>query len=86
MNVLKLPQLAWQGTKALEIPLPDGWQVEMCHVADYDRLALALDHIKAAVPQNLIGTPPIRELASGKKEIDRQICIAGGLQLDHITW
>ena len=69
MNVLKLPQLAWHGTKALELPLPDSWQVEMCHMAGYDRPALTPDQIKAAVTQNLFGTPPIRELAKGKKEV-----------------
>jgi len=69
MNVLKLPQLAWHGTKALELPLPDSWQVEMCHMAGYDRPTLTPDQIKAAVTQNLIGSPPIRELAKGKKEV-----------------
>jgi nickel-dependent lactate racemase len=69
MNMLKLPQLAWHGTKALELPLPDGWQVEMCHIAGYDRPTLTPDQIRTAVTQNLIGTPPIREMAKGKKEV-----------------
>lgn len=68
-NVLKLPQLAWHGTKAMELPLPDSWQVEMCHMAGYDRPTLTPDQIRAAVTQNLIGTPPIREIAKGKKEV-----------------
>ena len=68
-NVLKLPQLAWHGTKAMELPLPDSWQVEMCHMAGYARPALTPDQIGAAVTQNLIGTPPIREIAKGKKEV-----------------
>ena len=69
MNALKLPQLAWFGTKSLELPVPEGWQVEVCNMAGYDRPALTPDQIKAAVTQNLIGAPPIRELAKGKKEV-----------------
>ena len=69
MSVLKLPQLAWHGTKTLELTLPDSWQVEMCHMAGYDRPALTPDQIKDAVARNLSGTPPIRELAKGKGEV-----------------
>jgi nickel-dependent lactate racemase len=69
MNTLKLPQLAWYGTKELELPLSDSWQVEMGYMAGYNRPALTFDQIKAAVTQDLIGTPPIRELAKGKKEV-----------------
>ncbi|MFC1915742.1 lactate racemase domain-containing protein [Chloroflexota bacterium] len=69
MPVLKLPQLAWYGIKELELPLADSWQIETCHMAGYNRPTLTSDQIKAAVTQNLIGTPPIRELAKGKKEV-----------------
>jgi len=69
MKMLKLPQLAWDRTKELELPLADIWQVEMGYMAGYDRPALTPDQIKAALTQNLIGTPPIRKLAKGKKEV-----------------
>jgi len=69
MKMLKLPQLAWDGTKELELSITDSWQVEMGYMAGYDRPALTPDQIKAAVTQNLIGTPPIRKLAKGKKEV-----------------
>ena len=69
VKILKLPQLAWYGTKELELPLADSWQVEMGYMAGYDRPALTSDQIKAAVTQKLIGTSPIRELAKGKKEV-----------------
>jgi len=69
VKILKLPQLAWYGTKELELPLVDSWQVETGYMAGYDRPALTPDQIKAAITQNLIGTPPIRELAKGKKEV-----------------
>ena len=44
-NMLKLPQLAWHGTKELELPNPDKWQVEMGYMAGYDRPALSPDEI-----------------------------------------
>ena len=68
-NMLKLPQLAWHGIKELELPLPDNWQVEMGYMAGYDRPALSPDRIREAVTGKLIGLPPIRELARGKKEV-----------------
>ena len=67
-NTIKLPQLAWYEPKELELPLPDSWQVEVCNMAGYNRPAMTNNQIKASVT-NLIGTPPIRELARGKKEV-----------------
>ncbi len=69
MKMLKLPQMAWDGTKALELPVTDSWQIEISHMAGYNRPALTTDQIKTAVTQNLIDSPPIRELAKGKKEV-----------------
>jgi len=68
-QTLRLPQLAWHGTKELALPLPDDWQVEMGYRAGYNRPALTSDQIREAVTRNLIGIPPIRELARGKKEV-----------------
>ena len=67
-NIIKLPQLAWHDTKALEVTFPDAWQVEVCNMAGYDRPAMSLDGIKAAIAAP-IGTPPIKELARGKKDV-----------------
>lgn len=67
-NVVKLPQLAWYEAKELKITLPDSWQVEVCNMAGYNRLAMNDNQIKASIT-NLIGTPPIRELAKGKNEV-----------------
>jgi len=69
VNALKLPQLAWHGTKELELPIADGWEVEMGCMAGCNRAALTPEQIKAAVTKNLIGVPPIREMARGKKEV-----------------
>ncbi len=68
MNSITVPQLAWHETKKLELPLPDGWQLEMCNMAGYDRPAMKPEEIKAAIGSP-IGTVPIRELARGKKEV-----------------
>ena len=68
MNTITLPQLAWYETKELELPLPDSWQVEVCNMAGYSRLAMKTDEIKAAIAKP-IGSSPIRELAKGKNEV-----------------
>ena len=68
MNTIKLSQPAWYEPKEFVLPLPDGWQVEVCNMAGYNRSALTPDEIKAAISKP-IGIPPIRELAKGKKEV-----------------
>ena len=68
MNTITLPQLAWHGTKKLELPLPDSWQVELYNMVGYNRPAIKPDEIKASLT-DLIGTAPIRELARGKNEV-----------------
>jgi len=68
MALVKLPQLAWYGTKELALPLPDNWQAEVYNMAGFDQRAMKPDEIKAAVT-SLIGLPPIAELARGKKEV-----------------
>jgi nickel-dependent lactate racemase len=68
MSLVRLPQLAWYGTKELELTLPDSWQVEVYNMAGFDRPAMKPDEIKDAIA-NLIGSPPIRELARGKNEV-----------------
>ena len=68
MALVKLPQLAWYGTKELALPLPDSWQAEIYNMAGFDQRAMKPDEIKGAIT-NLIGLPPIKELARGKKEV-----------------
>jgi nickel-dependent lactate racemase len=68
MQVIKVPQLAWYGTKELELPIPDNWQVETCNMAGYNRAAMSPQQIKAAIGKP-IDIPPIRELAKGKNEV-----------------
>ena len=67
-KVIGLPQLAWHDPKELKLPVPDGWQIEICNMAGYNRPALTDEQIKGSIT-NPIGTSPIRELARGKKEV-----------------
>jgi len=68
VNTIKLSQPAWYDPKEFVLSLPDGWQIEVCNMAGYNRSALTPDEIKAAISKP-IGIPPIRELAKGKKEV-----------------
>ena len=68
MSVIKLPELAWYGARELELSLPDRWPVKFYNFAGYDRAALGPEEIQAAIAAP-IGSPPIRELARGKKAV-----------------
>jgi len=68
MSLVKLPQLAWYGTRELELPLPDDWQTKVYNMAGFNRPAMKPEEIKSALT-NLIGSPPIRELARGKSNV-----------------
>lgn len=67
-NLIRLPQLPWEGPGELELPLPDSWEVEVCNIAGYNRPALNDEQIRASITR-LIGSPPIREIARGKNEV-----------------
>ncbi len=69
MTVIRLPQLAWHGHAELELPLPSGWEVEMGFMSGHNRPALTAAQVRAGVTEDLIGIPPIPELARGKKEV-----------------
>ena len=67
-TTLEVPQLPWHGARPLELAFPDEWQVDVCNMAGYDRPAMTDDQIRAAIATP-IDTPPISELARGKKEV-----------------
>jgi lactate racemase len=67
-NVIRLPQLCWNGVRDLELPLPDEWQVEICNMKGYNRRALTPEEIRKAV-QNPLGCPPIHVSVKNKKQI-----------------
>ena len=48
-NSVKVPQMAWYQPSELELPMPDGWQVETCNIAGYDLPALTDEQIKTRI-------------------------------------
>ncbi len=68
MSSIRLPQLAWYGAKELELSIPEKWPVKFYNFAGYDRPPMRPEEIRAAIASP-IGSPPIRELARGKKEV-----------------
>ena len=67
-KIVKVPQLAWHNPRELALTFPDSWDVEVLNMAGYNTPAMTTEQIKASIT-NLIGSPPIRELAKGKKEV-----------------
>lgn len=67
-NILKLPQLAWNGVCDLNLPLPENWNLEVCNMTGYNRKALSPSEIRSAILKP-IGTPPIRVLARKKNQV-----------------
>jgi nickel-dependent lactate racemase len=67
-NKLKVPQLAWHGVKDLDLNFPDNWKITVNNMEGYNRPAISEGQIRAAI-RFPIGTPPIRTLAKGKKQV-----------------
>ncbi len=67
-KTIKLPELAWYNKRELELSIPDSWQVDVCNMAGFNAPAMQPAQIKAAI-DNTLGSPTIRELAKGKKEV-----------------
>ncbi|MBN1188935.1 MAG: DUF2088 domain-containing protein [Dehalococcoidales bacterium] len=66
-NLIKLPQLAWHGTRDLELVLPESWEVDVCNMSGFDRRALTDDEIGRAI-RDPIGMEPLRKIAADRKE------------------
>ena len=64
---VSLPELLWYGNGTLELALPDEWDVEICRMRGARRPELDESAIAAAI-RNPIGSPPIRELAAGRRK------------------
>ncbi|MFH0942422.1 MAG: lactate racemase domain-containing protein [Chloroflexota bacterium] len=67
-NTVKLPRLAPDETRELELSFPESWEVAVCPIAGGQRPRLRPEEIKQAVAHP-IGTPPLRELARGKRDV-----------------
>jgi len=68
MPSITLPQLNWYGTKTIDFPLADRWQIETLHISGWQLPGLTPVEITHAL-RNPIGCPPLQELARGKKEV-----------------
>lgn len=68
MPTIELPELNWYGSKLQGFSLPDRWQVNVYNMSGYNKTAMKSAEIRAVL-NNPIGTKPLKELASGKKEV-----------------
>ncbi len=64
---IRIPTHAWYGDREMELPFPASWQVEECRMAGHDAPALDDGQLRDQLNQPL-GTPPLRELAQGRKQ------------------
>ena len=61
-----LPELLWYGNTTVDISFPEDWDVEICPMQGAEKPPISTDDIDAAV-KSPIGSPPLKELARGKK-------------------
>jgi hypothetical protein len=64
-NMVRVPQMCWEGVCDLELTFPKEWNIEVVNMAGYNQKALSAAEINKAISKPL-GLPPIRELAAGK--------------------
>jgi len=67
-NTVKVLQSAWYGDYELNLELPTSWDVAICRMRGHDRPRLNEAEIRDAF-SHPIGSPPIREVAKGKKDV-----------------
>ena len=65
---VKIPQLLWHGNTEMEINFPSSWSVYYCPMKGGEKKRLGLKEMERAF-SHPIGSPPIHELARGKKEV-----------------
>jgi len=65
---VRVPQLYWYNPSEVELDFPDSWEVHFCPPRGHDRPRLSPQEMQKAF-DNPIGTPPLRELARGRKEV-----------------
>jgi nickel-dependent lactate racemase len=65
---VRVPQLYWYNPSELELDFPESWEVHFCPPRGHDRPGLTPEEMQRAF-DNPIGTPPLRQLARGRKEV-----------------
>jgi lactate racemase len=69
VGTVRLMEYAWsENPREVDYCLPDGWEVTVYHIAGYNRPVLSSEEIGQAIASP-IGSPSIRDLASGKKKV-----------------
>lgn len=65
---IKVPQLLWYGKSEMELEFPNSWSLFFCSMKGGEKKKLNEREMEEAF-NHPIGTPPLHELARGKKEI-----------------
>jgi lactate racemase len=65
---IRIPQHIWYGNTEMELPFPSSWKVLFCPMKGGERKKLTSQEMEKAF-LTPIGSKPISELASGKKEV-----------------
>jgi nickel-dependent lactate racemase len=65
---VRVPQLYWYEASELELDFPDSWEVHFCPPKGHDRPRLSAEEMQRTF-DNPVGTPPLRELARGRKQV-----------------
>lgn len=66
-NSFSIPVEAWYDEREIQIDFPERWQIEICTMSGHGRKELADDDLRRALIEP-IASPPLKELARGKKE------------------
>ena len=65
---VSIPIKAWFGDETLELKFPENWEIHECRMEGHGTKALSLDEMREEI-ENPIGTPPLAEIAKGKKQV-----------------
>lgn len=68
MQRFVVPQLPLHGPKDFVLTFPSTWDVEMRPMAGHNRPEIGIEDVRMAL-RNPIGSSPLRELASGRKQV-----------------
>ncbi len=68
MSIIKLPQMAWNGVRDLDLSLPDSCDINICEMNGSRRPHLNAQQIRSAI-NNPIGSEPLQILARNKKQV-----------------
>ncbi|MBI4331771.1 MAG: DUF2088 domain-containing protein [Chloroflexi bacterium] len=68
-NIVRMPQYQWtDNPREIEFHFPDSWDVTVYNIAGAGRPVMTAEQVRAAIASP-IGSPPLKELARGKKKV-----------------